>query len=245
MNIRIIISAISLCLLGLLVSCNNDELVYSCDKDIDTFIKKDLSTYSNIAREDWKDLPDSLKIPVYRTFSPGKCKSFWKEKEAELMKLQWSNEERTHILQLYSKIEEDLFTPSYFENESLALQWNNFLIQWVTYALEVLKWDYAMLYTISATGEEYTEAYVENLRYNFNQDSISNAPPGGGGLSSNECTCRSWMYCQFLSPTEMTCKKGNCKETNHGCGVIWTSSCDGQCEMSNVINHQITPKDFL
>ena len=74
MNIRIIISAISLCLLGLLVSCNNDELVYSCDKDIDAFIKKDLSTYSNITREDWKDLPDSLKIPVYRTFSPGKCK---------------------------------------------------------------------------------------------------------------------------------------------------------------------------
>jgi hypothetical protein len=235
MNIRIIISAISLCLLGLLVSCNNDELVYSCGKDIDAFIKKDLSTYSNIAREDWKDLPDSLKIPVYRTFSPGKCKSFWKEKEAELMKLQWSNEERTHILQLYSKIEEDLFTPSYFENESLALQWNNFLIQWVTYALEVLKWDYAMLYTISATGEEYTEVYLDNLRNELIQDSVFNAPYGGTNSLGGDCNCHSWFWCQFLRPGTWECKENGCTASSHGCGTLWLQSCDGKCESTDHI----------
>lgn len=231
-TIKIILISIGFASLSLLfTNCSNDETVYSCDKEINEYIKKNFEQCSSLSRPDWKELPDSLKIPVYLTFSAKQRRDFWIEKRDELIQLEWTDLESEHINLLYSKIEEipDLFEEDYFSDEASALSWNNFLVQWNTYGRDILHWDVAMLYAISSSGEEVTPEYLDKLRSAIG-DNVLKSTYGSNGSSGN-CNCSTGFWCQFLSAGYWDCVDTSCGGSSSGCGTFLLQSCTGTCEL--------------
>jgi hypothetical protein len=135
--------------------CATMEDVYSCDPNIDKLVKTDLSSYKNIERADWLQLDESLKIPVYRTFSAEKKRDFWKAKFDNLKQLEWTKAEIEHINLLCSFIDENshLFLDKPKKQEELNFI-TAFTSDWSQYATNTLKWSKQLIYDIIASGND-------------------------------------------------------------------------------------------
>ena len=57
-----------------------------------------------MSRQQWKILPQSKKTAVFRAFSQKQKIDFWKDKLVETLQLDWTDEEKHHIMQLYNFI---------------------------------------------------------------------------------------------------------------------------------------------
>ena len=63
-----------------LVSCNKNEVIYSCNSEVNDWVNKNLYGISTMTRSEWKALDNEYKIPVFRAFSQEQRILFWKEK---------------------------------------------------------------------------------------------------------------------------------------------------------------------
>lgn len=82
----------------LLQSCTQtDELMFSCDKGIDNWVKDNISDIQEMSRAEWNKLSYSEQIAVFRAFTPEKKFAFWAEKFEELKQLPWTPAELAHI----------------------------------------------------------------------------------------------------------------------------------------------------
>lgn len=232
MNIKrhiLIILSIVLVLLSF-TSCSNDELVYSCDKEINELVTKNLTEYSSMTRDEWLKLPDSLKIPVYRTFSVDLKYKFWQKKCEELLSLEWSDAERAHINALYNFIKDrpQFFSDSYFDNEASLAEFENFISEWYRKAHDDLGWPRPLIYYIAVVGYKLTG----DMQHNFDDGGGLGGGSGGGGGSSNDCGCSQTNdWCDLAGETGgVSCKSHTCNTTSSGCGWFWKFSCNGICK---------------
>lgn len=213
-------------ILVILTSCSNDDLIYSCDKNINSHVKKNLLEYSSISRDEWLELPDTLKVPVYRTFSPEKKYVFWEQKRDELLELEWSDEERQFIVELYDYIlsNPQVFEPDYFENEEYLSAFQDFVSEWYSSVKEVLYWNDLVVYYVAFTGNKYGSPVPDNHYHD--------GDGGGGGPLSPDCSCNTIQ--DFCDPnsygTGLSCKtKYPCELKAGGCGWFFTQKCNGMC----------------
>lgn len=231
MNIKrhiLIILSIILVLLSF-TSCSNDELVYSCNKEINELVKKNFTQYSSITREEWLKLPDSLKIPVYRTFSVDLKYEFWQQKREELLSLEWSYAERAHINVLYDFIKKrpQFFSDDYFDNEALLAQFENFIRDWYSKAYNDLGWSRPLIYYVAVVGHKLTG----DMQQHFKEGGgLGGGTPDGG--TSNDCGCSQTNdWCDLVGEAGgVSCKSHPCNKTSSGCGWFWSFSCNGICK---------------
>lgn len=144
-----------LLMLSVFVSCSEDEIVYSCDKQTNEWVKENISVISNMSRQQWKILPQSKKTAVFRAFSQKQKIDFWKDKLVETLQLDWTDEEKHHIMQLYNFIVDnpDIFKKGGMSDE-IQDKYDLFFYEWQEYAEKHLSWNMDVLLSIAANGDE-------------------------------------------------------------------------------------------
>lgn len=215
------------------MSCTNDsDVSYSCDQMADLWVKNNLQEIHSLDRMAWLDLPQTLQIPVYRAFSQEQRISFWKDKLSEVLKLDWSQEEKNHILKVVDFIE---MHPTFFCDGKLTDEQKDeadlFLYRWVTDADEQLGWDDMICYAITCTGipikskngvidmDYYLRESVEMLTESWEYEPV------------RECDCNqgSMFSCTIIPIGAVAeCKDTDCDE-HKGCGFLWQFDCNGKC----------------
>ena len=81
-----------------LLSCDfNDDLKYSCDETTNQWVRDNLNQIHRMNRNDWSKVSNSMKIPVYRAFTPDQKITFWLQRIAEIQELGWNEQEKEHI----------------------------------------------------------------------------------------------------------------------------------------------------
>lgn len=197
-----------------LFSCSEDELKYSCDREVDNYVNENLAALKSVNTEELSTYSDELQKAAYRSFSPQKKYEVWVEKLKILSEdNNFTAEEQEHILNLQIQLTPELFNP---QNTSTFADFISFYNKWETEAFNKLSWDKTILVFIT---------YSLNIYYD---DFLATSPlVAPTGLNSADC------YCSQSSdgcPNGSYCGGAVCTgDTPVGCGVLWLEDCDGVC----------------
>ena len=214
-----------------LTSCTQDEITYSCNPEINEWTKSHLSEITQMSRNSWlKQRDHGYKMAIYAAFTPQQKFTFWKEKIAEVIELDWNSDEKKHILSLNSYIEEhrELFNTKTFDEDSF----DRYMYLWFETAKEKFKWSNETLFAMVVSGEIMTDK-TGTLK-------IREANPFTRNRTkvNSECDCnQSDDWCQSrvnnLPPNYPTiiadCSQESC-ELKSGCGVLFLKECNGICK---------------
>lgn len=216
---------VSLALVGTVsfIACNHEEETYSCDVQIDNLLKADLNKYSNLSRAEWLNLPDSLKIPVFRTFSNEKKLDFWKEKHRELLELKWTDAEKNHIDDIYSFLYDKVNIFEYYDNKEAKQLGDSLLYtfnKWYEESVNTYGWSVAKIYALVGIGDRYSDDLVTILDRDI---TIT-----GRYYREQVCDCNSSFLCRFWRAGDK-CVKFNCATSKGGCAIFYLLNCEGEC----------------
>ena len=216
-----------------LCSCSGDaDLIYSCDKTIDLWVKNHIEEIQTMDRTDWLKMDDKLKSASYRAFSQNQKIDFWKEKLSEVMTLDWNEEELEHI----QKVSDFLDThTTFFGEKPLSDEQNNeldlFFYKWATYAFDILKWEKQTVYAIACTG-------LQLLSKNGDIGTIPSIAEEAEKMTKSseqqiipECDCHlsAWNLMACTPQISWGCEESKCEDDTWGCGWVGLQSCDGLC----------------
>ena len=217
--------------LVLLSSCSSDALVYSCDKEVDVWVKKNMTEIAQMDRIQWVNSGNiDYQRATYRAFTPEQRQSLWAGKFKEILNdIVWTLEETKHIEYMLDFITENL---NLFENEISQDVMDEFeivLFKWKEYAVEELGWTPQLLFAIINTPQSMNAdreiAIVENpvvrLRNGTEKDCNANC-----SQLTEEDSSGNWYVCPAFFHK---CKSGECNVTSSGCGTFWMYKCNGTC----------------
>lgn len=210
----------------LLSSCSK-EIYYSCNPTIQQEVKKNLPKYSSMTREEWKQLPDSLKKAAYAAMKPEIKRAFWEEKRTELMQLDWLEEkDKAHIALFFSIWEKfpDFFEDNFMENSFNQEYVDNFSAEWNSYAENELGWSYVLRYTVCASGEEVDVPFLGATIMKINGN--TELEHAGNGF---ELKCDCSRKDDWCGSTKLCRQDFSCKKKPRNCGLLWGETCDGMC----------------
>lgn len=221
----------------LMGSCTqSDEIVYSCDSEINTWVKENLSSFRDMNRTDWSTIGDMAKEKAaYRAFSLETRQAFWLDKIDEVMTLPWNEKELIHLKELKDFIADNL--PMFAGLSRLSVEDRDrvqaFIYLWCEKAQEEMGWKPSTLFAICGDGHR-----MEDKDGRILISSVS-------GTLANSCDCslRSDFCNQRMDviistdPTLPTipigwakCVDSDCKPTSGSCGLLFLYDCTGQCE---------------
>ncbi len=84
------------CLLSVFASCQKEE-IYSCNEEVNDWVKENLKEIRTMTRSEWKNLDEYVKRGCFVAFTQQQKVDFWKEKFNEALELGWTKEEAEHI----------------------------------------------------------------------------------------------------------------------------------------------------
>lgn len=210
-------------LLGLFMySCSSDIEVYSCDPEIDGWVKEHKREIRSMTRSNVLELADvNLQRAVFTAFDPDQMYYFWKEKISEVLYLNWNMQEQEHIKQIDVFIDEnkDIFTKGMSDAGSI------FIYKWIEHAREELNWDDKQIYGVIMEGNKLLDTSGnleitqrgETMRLRTNSERSCDCHKGNVAFT----TCGSLMG--------VWCEDVSCDQSVRGCGAFWTEACDGLC----------------
>lgn len=215
-----------------LCSCGNDEPKYSCDEDVDFWIKEHLEEIHGMSRADWLDADPEFSIALYRAFTPKQKIEFWRNKFQEVKKLHWSEEEKAHIIRAEKYLESHV---DFFDDGSLNEKQQDevelFFYEWIETAKKDLGWEKETAYSIVASGNRVldTKGTLETM---------TKSRSGAVIYANSEASCNCCTDCTVtcIATTYGSCEKAKCSETEKGCGFLFLSDCDGRCEEPEPVN---------
>lgn len=105
-----------------MVSCSSDELTYSCDKEINQWVKDNIESIQQMDRSDWLSVSGEMSIATYRAFTHQQRVRFWQDKFAEVKQLPWNEKELRHIEWAESYIDSHL---DIFNSDPLSEEQND------------------------------------------------------------------------------------------------------------------------
>lgn len=213
---------LAMVLLVNLSSCTQeDEHVYSCNKNLDSWIKENLPSIQSMSRKDWLRADSTTTIALYRAFTPQQRVKFWKEKLNEVKTLKWSEKELLHI----QKIEDFVNAHTeYFDGKDLTDDQLDslelFSYQWTEYAITTLGWSKQLCGSIIGTGKQLKNKKGELVATSVSSHSNSRITK----LENCDCSVTSdWCGIGWY------CKDTDCDTDNFGCGFLLLYNCDGNC----------------
>ena len=206
----------------LLCACNQEEEhIYSCDKNINEWVCSHLDRIHSMDRKEWLKTNQKISKAVYSAFTPNQKYSFWLDKFQELKKIAWTKDELTHIKKVERFIitHKDLFGDTKLTDDQLDVL-ESFFYNWVKEAKEKLSWDKSMCIAIAGSGNMV-------LNRNGEQRTLPDSP--GGGMLEN-CNCNTGIFSDFCGTAGSgICEDKNCSGSDFGCGWIWLQDCNGTC----------------
>lgn len=213
-----------------LYSCSDqDEMVYSCDDAVNTWVKKNMAEIRGLNRLQWKNLPAVKKRAAYIAFTPQQKISFWKEKLEDVMTMDFTEDEREHVRIVYDFVIEhsDYFSKKGGLTDEEKNILDLFFYKWADTAQRKFGWDMGLIAAIAASGDDVEMQRASNGTLNYSGDF-------NGGLNEmKSCHCNTAMFSDFCGVTgEGICEKVDCETSDWGCGWIWLGDCNGRCTYS-------------
>lgn len=202
-----------------LFSCQVDELDFSCDPFINSFVVENMTELSKISTQELLSYEVPLQKAVFRSWSPERKRQAWLGKFQYVLDNQsFSEDERKHIFELVNHIVE-----GYFEDQlkpEVELMRNNFSKDWLDVAANDLRWD-----------DQFIAFCVYRLYVDRSQFEIefSSLKPTSLSMSANSesgtCNCNtSNDFC-----LRGDCTSNGCAASSSGCGWLWSEKCNGLC----------------
>jgi len=232
---------ISVCLLLLSIgffSCSQDDEIFSCDKDVNTWVKENLADIEQMGRAQWLNMGDiNYQKAAYRAFTPEQKQDLWIGKLNEiLINVAWTKEEAKHIEYMLGFVTEKLNI--FQEKISLSLEdvdeFEIEMYKWKEYAVKELGWTPELLYAIINTPQSLNS----NRQIVIEEVSVPRLRNSREGVSTGiDCDCNAsalppessgdWFPCVRVIHRCNT--SSGCKKTSWGCGNIWWYECNGTC----------------
>lgn len=204
----------------------NDIKKYSCDPEIDKWVKSELNyvnslTFNQIIRE-----PRERQLALFNAVTPKKRLDLWQNKLNNVLALRWRIEERRHIELLLGYLNEEHFSdPDRIDVIKSQNRLKEFLKTWIYYSKNQFNWSDGLLFSIlhRLDTPHSDDKLIESG--NLSDDPI-------GGTSANKCKCSTGDdWCNAFGGPGGECKQNyqNCDETTWGCGTLFIYKCDGKC----------------
>lgn len=218
-------------MLGLLfASCQREDKIYSCDPNVDNYIKENLSEVQKMTRAEFIRCDEYIQKEIFNALPADKKVSIWRDKFVESLELDWCDKEKKHIELLIQTSENNTMwyeDPLHFEDEI-----DLFSYKWMDYAENELGWDKESIYNMiidPGTVIRGCNKKIEIVEYLNNKSmssriktrSESEPPP------TTKCSCNT-SYDDCGTTGLMKCFKWNCVAIR-GCGFLGTQVCDGGC----------------
>jgi hypothetical protein len=173
-----------------------DEICYSCDKEINSWAKENLELLEKMGRKDLATLNYSKQKAAFRTFSPDKRKQLWQNKFKQIKSLHFSKEELNHL-----KIFDNFLKEYDFANE-LTNKQEQFLNSW--FEKEKVDYNWTPYFLISGFARLNENAVLNKQEFqkkfptlSARGDYIEEDDNFIGGGSTDDCDCRWDITCQL------------------------------------------------
>lgn len=204
-----------------LSACSHDDVTYSCDKKVDSWVKENIHEIRQMTRSNWLNTQPAVNVAIYRAFSPSQKYQFWMDKFDEIKSLPWNDLELAHIesAEDFVRNHKEFFREGDLtENELDEIE--TFFYKWEKDAIENLGWSKKIVGSLMATGLK-----VKNIE---GEVIVPNKPDNGMityGFAEPDCNCnQNNDFCEVFH-----CEPAYCTPSEHGCGWIWWQSCNGRC----------------
>jgi hypothetical protein len=218
---------LSLCLF----SCTNEEeeIRYSCNEDVNNWVKSNIDKIRVMSRSDWEQYDETVGVAIYRAFSQSQRINFWLEKVEELKNLNWSDEEIAHIQKIEGFINSNnqLFRGEELTNDEVE-KIEEFFYVWSRDAQDKFGWTNKVITGILVSGNRMidTSGNLASASTGKRQNPLINSTPPPTPTNGN-CNCNQGSA--FTCIDAGTCESGKCDSTSLGCGALLLFSCNGIC----------------
>ncbi len=185
-------------------SCNTKEECYSCNADIDAWVKENKTELMSMDREELSKLDLSRQRAALRMFSPERKKLLWTEKLTEVLQTPFSNDEKKYLKYAENVLKTHSFKKPFTEKESKEI------LDWMEQGKLKFGWTNEFLFnSFFIVGNSH-----DNQRINPEEP-------------LDDCSCRYSISC---FPIGRGCDYNDCSDTNDGCGFFGNSECKGICQ---------------
>jgi len=221
MKTKQIIIVFTLMAMTSLTSCQQDELLYSCDPEINSWVIEHKIEYANLSRDQLVKFDYLKQRGLFASFSPEQKVNIYQSKYQYLMDLNTlTKEEKEWLTILYQRV-----TPNIYSSQSDKNEFIDFSLIWAYKAMEKFSWERIDLYRYThtwMTNDEF-DLWIETVK---NQKTSSPDSTRGDVEPELPCVCYWDISCLWAW---QDCKKGKCVETEDGCGILGTNKCTGDC----------------
>ena len=205
-------------------SCSKDDIIYSCDTTVNSWVKDNIAQIQQMTRADWLRTNKELGIPTYRAFTPEQKERFWKEKFEEVKQLSWTPKELKHI----HKVEQFIADHPYIFSgnpltDSQLDELDLFFYQWQNEAIQKLNWRPEVGIAIAGTGNAMKNTKGEVVLLSSKRiEKMSTR-------AESSCNCNTGLISDFCFGAPGPCENSFCSSRSIGCGWLLAQSCNGLC----------------
>ncbi|HOX76650.1 MAG TPA: bacteriocin fulvocin C-related protein [Bacteroidales bacterium] len=194
-------------LVSILTNCSQ-ESKYSCDEEVNQWVKYHLKDLQDITRTELAGYPFNYQVAIFRSLDAYKKSEIWIEKVDSIQLYNWPQNLYPYIDSLKTRIQADFFEA---ENATSSKAYCSTLL---SYILSLQGIDTSQVvcsfYTIMTISEIEQGVYAQQ--------------PG-----PQNCVCNWDITCSILNAG--LCEDGldGCMATDDGCGFLYMYSCEGDC----------------
>lgn len=209
---------IFLLLQGVLFSCTKEEICYSCDPEVDAWVKENKESLTSISTSEIAQYKGARQSAIFRAMSVSKQQSLWLEKFDSILKNSesFSQKEKEHI----RIVRDYIIDSNVFSNRGLEEEHHTYLNNWMGTGKRDFGWSDADLVYLLVTLYTTDEERASLIQFASN---ISTKE----GLSREDCTCNTKI--SICNIAHECLDLGTCDKTNSGCGLFWSDECNGDC----------------
>lgn len=193
------------------LGCSEEEKCYSCDPEIDTWVKKNINEIVNFDRAKIATFSHSKQKAILGALSPDRKKVLWQEKVDYLLDLDLTKEEKVYIdwyADAFKKFNYNMPIDKKLEKE---------MYDKLISGIKTFNWSNEFVYKAFFV--------LGDIQENLLKPSESSMAFAGGGSS---CNC---MYDLGCSGWNNSCGNVTCGDNSAtDCGFFGGSDCTGICD---------------
>lgn len=223
-------------ILMLIVSCSQDETIYSCNPEINLWVKENKQSIDVMSSNEFLSLERDYQKASYIAFSPKQRENLWVSKITEASKLDWSKDEQEHIGKLLIALEEHSNVFSKDCPEEYKDDFKIWVYQWIKEGEEVFNWSPKLIKNLLFSPNQLLskDGEIKGGKNKVTRQIKTRSEDGGD--SNRNCNCNSnsshgeGIFSDDCSE-DSHCVQGywNCESKWAGCGLFFLDSCDGYC----------------
>lgn len=201
----------------LLNSCQQYELEFSCDPEINDFIIENREELKILTVNELGAFEVPLQKAIFVSWDYKKKRSAWINKLTTILANEsFSKQEKNHIQKLIDHIHLEYFKEESILTESISR--HQFADEWMEYGINELGWDDQFIaYVVFRMYTNY---------YQFEAELSMLKSFGTIVTTDSEGSCNCNTSADFCSGA--LCNSNGCT-TSSGCGWLWSESCNGSC----------------